>query len=212
MNEIITPNWPIAQKKHEMLMVQELLKNEKIERVLEIGTWTGGTALLWAHMVSKHENGIVFCCDLSFDYGHFRGYEPGTNILREYGQQVYKDSPLRNYIVEIKGDTHDPEFIAKVFQNIARPVDFMFIDGDHTYEGVKADFQNFSSFVKPGGYIAFHDIQDTEIHRGNGCFVAQFWNEVKNNYEHWEFIDANEYQCYELKCPSKSMGIGVIKK
>jgi len=38
------------------------------------------------------------------------------------------------------------------------PLDFLFIDGDHTYEGVKRDFEMYSPLVRNGGIIAFHDI------------------------------------------------------
>ncbi len=37
------------------------------------------------------------------------------------------------------------------------PYDVLFIDGDHTYEGVHLDHANYSTMVKPGGIIAFHD-------------------------------------------------------
>ena len=38
-----------------------------------------------------------------------------------------------------------------------RPVDLLFIDGDHYLKGVKADWDNWHSLVKPGGHIIFHD-------------------------------------------------------
>ena len=38
-------------------------------------------------------------------------------------------------------------------------MDFLFIDGDHSYEGAKQDFENYSKLVRPGGLIALHDIQ-----------------------------------------------------
>src|SRR4051812_37720157 len=36
-------------------------------------------------------------------------------------------------------------------------VDFVFIDGDHSYDACKADIEAWTPFVKPGGVIAFHD-------------------------------------------------------
>lgn len=42
-----------------------------------------------------------------------------------------------------------------------RPIAMMFIDADHSYEGVKADVDNWSQFVKPGGYLYFHDADAT---------------------------------------------------
>ena len=38
-----------------------------------------------------------------------------------------------------------------------RPIDFLFIDGDHTYEGVRHDWELFIPHVKPFGIVAFHD-------------------------------------------------------
>lgn len=38
-----------------------------------------------------------------------------------------------------------------------KPIDVLFIDGDHSYEGCKADIDKYAPFVKPGGVILFHD-------------------------------------------------------
>jgi predicted O-methyltransferase YrrM len=39
----------------------------------------------------------------------------------------------------------------------SRPIDLLFIDGDHSYEGVKNDWNLFHPFVRPGGVVLFHD-------------------------------------------------------
>ena len=214
MNEIITPTWIMPQKKYEILMLQELLKNKKIERIVEIGSWKGQTALLFAMMVSKHENGVVYCCDLGFGsyYGVHYGLEVGTGIVREYGK-FYEASPYAKHIKELAGNTHDPAYIERVHNEVGLgTIDFMFIDGDHSYEGVKADFYNFFPLVKSGGYIAFHDVRDTPDHISRGCDVAPFWREIKKDFTHWEFIDSNEYPGWAGEImPSDCMGIGVIK-
>lgn len=208
MREIIVPDWPIAQKKYELMGLQELLKDKPLERIVEIGTWNGATALLWAMIVSKYPTGKLYCCDLSFNYGVFYSKLTG----RSYDKMMYKDTEYEKLVTEIAGNSHDPAYIEYAKQIIGSPVDFMFIDGDHTYEGVKADYFNFRDMVKPGGFIAFHDILDTPVHRSNGCYVAHFWNELKaTGIEYWEFVDNNEYMCYTAPNPSKSMGIGVIK-
>jgi predicted O-methyltransferase YrrM len=38
------------------------------------------------------------------------------------------------------------------------PIRLLFIDGDHTYDAVKADFSGWERFVVPGGLVAFHDV------------------------------------------------------
>ena len=42
-----------------------------------------------------------------------------------------------------------------------RAVDFVFIDGDHSPEGVRGDWEAWSPHVKPGGVVAFHDARGT---------------------------------------------------
>ncbi len=41
------------------------------------------------------------------------------------------------------------------------PIEVLFIDGDHSYDGAKADFERWGAFVKPGGHLLFHDAVDT---------------------------------------------------
>jgi hypothetical protein len=63
----------------------------------------------------------------------------------------------------------------------------------NTYEGVKADFELYSKFVRKGGVIAFHDIIDTPLHRELFCRVDKFWNEIKDGKEHDEFIENSDW-------------------
>ena len=40
-------------------------------------------------------------------------------------------------------------------------VELLFIDGDHSYEGARADFDRWSALVGPGGHLLFHDAVDS---------------------------------------------------
>lgn len=53
-----------------------------------------------------------------------------------------------------------------------KKIDVLFIDGDHTYEGCKADIEKYAPFVKPGGCILFHDCDETST--GVVWAVAEF--------------------------------------
>jgi len=76
----------------------------------------------------------------------------------------------------LKVDSHRKETLEKVKEILdGEFLDFLFIDADHSYEGVKMDFEMYSPLVKSGGIIAFHDI----VLRGAG--VEKFWNEIKKN-------------------------------
>jgi predicted O-methyltransferase YrrM len=74
-----------------------------------------------------------------------------------------------------------------------KTIDFLFIDGDHSYKAVKSDFENYSKFVRKGGIVAFHDINLIKD-------VKRFWNEVKNKGKSYR----------ELIKDSNSLGIGVL--
>jgi len=102
----------------------------------------------------------------------------------------------------IRADFHNPETLNKV-KNILgnKMIDFLFIDGDHSYEGVKMDFEMYSPLVRKGGIIAFHDI--VEFPPGTGCEVNRFWNEIKRKYRHLEIV--KDYG-------QKWAGIGVLFK
>jgi predicted O-methyltransferase YrrM len=75
-------------------------------------------------------------------------------------------------------------------QNIlsGRQLDLLFIDGDHTYEGVKSDFEMYSPLARDGAVIAFHDI--LEHPPKLGVEVDRYWNEIKAGYRHVEIVSA----------------------
>lgn len=192
----IDPCWVVSQKKYEILGIQECLRKQKLENILEVGTWEGGTALLWAHIVAPY-GGRVVCSDLSFKKD--KVYDlPNFNWAKKF-------------IIEIEGDSHEPKQVDKIREH--GMYDMIFIDGDHSYEGVKKDFYNFYPMLKKGGYIVLHDILDSEYHRSMGCFVADFWKEIILEFPHYRmFIDNNVYSELDPCSIINSMGIGAIQK
>jgi predicted O-methyltransferase YrrM len=66
-------------------------------------------------------------------------------------------------------------------------VDLLFIDGDHTYEGVKKDFEMYSPLVRKGGIIAFHDIVFGPFENVSG--VPKFWDQIKYRYKHLGIVN-----------------------
>lgn len=147
--------------------------------VLEIGTAGGGTLLLLARISTK--DATIISIDLP--KGMFGGGYPDYNI------PLYQSftSPTQTLHL-LRADSHDQSTLNQVQKMIGNSsLDLLFIDGDHSYEGVKQDFAMYSKLVRDGGVIAFHDIAPGDTDRAGG--VHKFWDEIKNEYPHEEFVD-----------------------
>lgn len=85
-------------------------------------------------------------------------------------------------------DSHDETTLREVERILGGlKVDFLFIDGDHSCEGVKQDFQMYGKLVKPGGIVAFHDICPHPPE--TCCEVNKFWLEMRDDYHHREIVE-----------------------
>jgi predicted O-methyltransferase YrrM len=145
--------------------------------VLEIGTAKGGSLILFGRLLQPD---LIVSVDLP--HGRFGGGYPAW-----MGAVFRKLSKTR--LCLIRGDSHS-EFIMSRVKRIVKKVDFLFIDGDHTYEGVKTDFSNYLPLVRRGGIIAFHDIC---VHPSKtGCEVSRFWTEIKGQFNFREIMQDRE--------------------
>ena len=79
------------------------------------------------------------------------------------------------------GDSKDPEIVQAV-QELG-PYDFGFIDGDHAYQGVKADWLNYGPFCKQ---VVFHDIRKPQAGENQHLEVWRLWAEIEGKKE--EFL------------------------
>ena len=98
--------------------------------------------------------------------------------------------------LEFKNDIKDKHF------------DLIFIDGDHSYEGVKNDYEIFKA---SGNIFVFNDIINDTFSAG----VVKFWNELKQSnefdFDFYEFIE--QYEEVWNHTGQRFLGIGVaIKK
>jgi cephalosporin hydroxylase len=163
---------------------------------LEIGAFAGGSASL----VSSHIN--------------------VTKVISvDLGQPINPSIPIRNVnkfkhenckYDYIQGNSQDKNVIDEVF-NMVDKVDILFIDGDHSKNGVIRDFENYSSLVKKGGYILFDDYMDSQFSPQVKIAVDEL---VKNNsFNEYEIIGSLVYpQLISTNVNLKSSNEFILKK
>lgn len=102
------------------------------------------------------------------------------NETNEFIEGMINSRELKaNFLI---ADSHDPLTLGAVQVYLDEDkVDFLFIDGDHTYQGVKQDFEIYSPLVRKGGIIAFDDMAITDHPLVD---VYKFWDEIKDGYKH----------------------------
>lgn len=175
------------QIRDEIMELLRILNKTKPRVIIEIGTAGGGTLFSFCRVAAEDATIIsIDFPDVRFGGGYPMWKTPLYKAFRLPKQKLHL----------LRADSHSKETLEKV-KNIlgGRKVAFLFIDGDHAYEGVKKDFEMFSPLVKEGGIIAFHDIA---VHPAEtGCEVSKFWNEIKQEKYKWVEIinERNQNSC-----------------
>lgn len=174
-----------VQMREEILALAEAVISINPKTILEIGTCNGGTFFIWANLASN----LAITCDLN------------KSKIRDELYHSFPPPDSKCKVIPLAGDSHDQQFLETV-KNIldGNQVDFLFIDGDHTEEGVRSDYNMYSPLVRSGGIIAFHDILEKQPIPSNQVFY--FWDEIKKSTKTEEFVKDYRQTGY---------GIGIIR-
>src|SRR5438094_1703397 len=169
----------MAQVRFEVVRVGRILRESAPTRSLEIGTNYGGTLFLLCAL--SPPDAKIISVDLPL--GRLGGGYPLRKIplFRRFpraGQRLHL----------IRADSHCQETKQRVLRILEdEPLDYLFLDGDHTYAGVRRDFEMYVPLVRSGGIVALHDI--VAHNRETECRVDRFWNESKQQNRHQEIIE-----------------------
>ena len=141
-----------------LLNMFEIALELKPDVIFEIGVHNGISTHAWLSALQHNKKGMLYGIDkIDFEY----------NII---------DPELKKYFKFTKADS------AEFYKTWNKEIDILHIDGDHSYEMCKSDYDNYYPFVKPGGFIFIHDV----IHwRG----VTKFWDEITDNKIYLPFYD-----------------------
>jgi predicted O-methyltransferase YrrM len=132
---------PIFQWEEEFSQLLEMFDRRKPERILEIGTYHGGTLFHWLQRADWAD--VIVSVD---------SYLVGVDNRRLYDEWNIHELDLQ----VIKGDSRKKHTIEKV--RGYGPYDWLFIDAGHFYDEVRDDWENYRPMVRAPGVVVFHDI------------------------------------------------------
>jgi cephalosporin hydroxylase len=186
----------MIQVREEITDMVEFLKQRPLRNVMEIGSESGGTFYLWSKLAKL--GGLKISLDKPDGTS-------GSWLYKEPDALAKRTALFQSFAPRVRvvtGDSHSEEIKAQVAGILKdEKLDFLFIDGDHSYEGVKADWDMYREFVRKGGIVAFHDINQGEWMNVRGCQVGRLWAE----------LHAEKWTTQEFNKKLHWAGIGVVQ-
>ncbi|MFN8606763.1 MAG: class I SAM-dependent methyltransferase [Vulcanimicrobiota bacterium] len=142
----------VLQLREELIGFCEFIEANQIRSYMEIGSWTGAHLTLLERLFRFDK---LACCD----YG----------VAGQFGLPFR--IPRRAHFFQ--GSSHSEEY--KIWRQGLGHFDLVLIDGDHSYAGVKADYEINRQF--PHKFLAFHDIANTDP----AIEVGRLWKELEGD-------------------------------
>lgn len=159
--------------------------------IVEIGSWQGRSTIALAQG-AKISGQKVYAIDT------FHGGE-NTPELEKYFTKENPDNILQKFQVNIQRSGLEDYVIVKrglsneIIKQWTEPIGMIFIDGDHSYQAVKQDINDWMPFLEIGGIAAFHDYRPNPKQKNyetrKGVLMAVTESIVQSDcYEFIEFV------------------------
>lgn len=153
----------------EAAYLHKTIRCLKSANIVEIGRFKGGGTLLMAAAMDKESHLRSYDMHVKMPE-HFNGQQMDCNLLKALDRYGLSDR-----VDIIVGNSQEID--------VGRaPIDLIFLDGDHSYEGVKKDFLNWHKIIKPGGHLLFHDAAKPREFTTYHEEVARFLKEMEKEY------------------------------
>jgi cephalosporin hydroxylase len=177
------------QNEEEFSKLIRIFNNLHPASVLEIGSLHGHTLKEFIKYMEPDSKFTSIDMLVSTQDSRYQEQKAGHDL--DWGFYAMEHNVKFQIIEYSSTDTRSFDLVKKFTPSL----DFLFIDGDHTYNVAKKDFMTFGSLVRTGGIIALHDISPVE----GTSEVSKLWQEIKANHKTEEFM-------YD----STGKGIGVV--
>jgi predicted O-methyltransferase YrrM len=161
---------PILQWAREFTVLLEVYRRLKPKRVLEVGTYHGGTLYHWL------QNARAGTMIVSLD-----SYVTGVDNRHLYDEWA----PPKVALEVLEADSHASATVETV--KALGPYDWLFIDAGHYLSEVTQDWNLYRPLVKKGGIACLHDIL---LHKAHPEIeVAHLWAQIKQEHLTFEIVD-----------------------
>ena len=133
--------------------------------VVEIGCYRGRSTLCLGHGVQSAFEGHLWSVDLFEDTYTFEDCPsplPSEDALR----QLLRSRSLEDTVTVVRGDSRADETAAAVPGDIA----LLFVDGDHVYDTLVAEWNIWGPKLSAGAVVAFHDYDNIVVGDGVSRF------------------------------------------
>jgi cephalosporin hydroxylase len=157
-------HWEIASTACEIFKAQQrpaefaevltlVSEIQPLRIMLEIGCADGGSLYGWTKVCPE-----VYGITRWQPENRYRKDWHGATVLLDNSHSLYSLAWIKEELSE-------------------RPLDVLFIDGDHSYEGAKKDFEMYSPLVRTGGLVLMHDVSSR-----NEPGLRQYWEDLGTGY------------------------------
>jgi predicted O-methyltransferase YrrM len=136
-------------------ILNALVKLYPIQTYLEIGIHNGTSM---SYIVNQPYRPIT-CIGVDLFSDTIQRYAHDKLQIDRTRQNIQAANSSKSSITLIKGNSRTASTVRDVSTVLnGRPLDLLFLDGDHEFAGVEADFLIYSPLVRPGGFIVFDDV------------------------------------------------------
>ena len=154
------------------VVMQELVRLEaqrqpgRLIRILEVGSWAGGSAITWAEALKRYAGGgQVLCVDPWKPY-FTRADRPDAPVYRRMAEALERDTIYGLFLHNVEAAGHADIVTplrgrsTDLLPTLPRgEFDIVFVDGDHSYRAVLEDLTLAKELVREGGILCGDDLE-----------------------------------------------------